>query len=141
MQSFSTFGINFILCHEYVHIDRLHAEQRMAGKNSLIDRLEFEKEVDELSAKLIWSGADDAKKERPNLGLFIGLSCLLYFKNETLSTTHPDTDKRIDSYLQTLNAPSDDPIWGIASLAFRLWDHQFGKLMVWPKTIKDFREM
>ena len=41
----------------------------------------------------------------------------------------------------TLDAKADDPIWGMAALAFKLWDNQFSKYYSWPKAVKDFKEM
>lgn len=135
------YALNFILCHEFIHVEREHIDRLLLGNITNLDSLEFEREADKKAIELILSGVSEEKRKSAIGGILIGLCCLLYFKSETLNQTHPDTDKRIDYFLKTINPKNDDSIWGIAALAYRLWDNQFSKAFNYPKQVNDFKEM
>jgi len=135
------YAMNFILCHEFVHVEREHIDQLINHTATNSNILDFEKEADKKAIELILSGVSDEKRKTAIGGILAGLCCLLYFKNETLNHTHPDTDKRIDNFLTIVNAESDDPVWGVAALAYKLWDNQFSKSFNYPTQVNDFKEM
>ena len=141
VNSIFVYALNFILCHEFIHVEREHIDKLIVGTASSLDKLEFEKEADKKAIELILSGVSEERRISANAGILVGLCSLLYFKNETLSRTHPDTDKRIDNLPNYIKPNNDDPIWGIASLAYRLWDNQFTKSLSYPKQVEDFKEM
>jgi hypothetical protein len=135
------YAMNFILCHEFIHVEREHIDQLIKGATSNSDILNFEREADKKAIELILSGVSEEKRKTAIGGILVGLCCLLYFKNETLSHQHPDTDKRIDNFLIVVTAENDDPVWGIAALAYKLWDNQFSKSYNYPAQVADFKEM
>ncbi|MFN8271963.1 MAG: phage exclusion protein Lit family protein [Chitinophagaceae bacterium] len=139
--SIFVYAMTFILCHEYAHVEKEHIDKKINGKTSLADSIRFEKEADARAIELMLSGATNETQKSISAGILIGLCCLLFFKKETSNNSHPDTDERIHSFLITLDAKADDPIWGMAALAFKLWDNQFSKYYSWPKAVKDFKEM
>lgn len=141
VNSVLVYAVNFILCHEFIHVEQMHIDKVVAGNVSKTELLEFEKEADRQAIELILSGVTDERRASAFAGILVGVCCLLYFKNETLSRTHPDTDKRIDSFLTAINLEDDSPIWGIASLAYRLWDNQFTKSLNYPTQVENFKEM
>lgn len=136
------YAMNFILCHEFAHVESEHFE-RAAKVNNIEAKhiLEFEKEADKKAIDYILAGVTDEKRKTAIGGILIGLCCLLFFKSDTLNQTHPDTDKRIDNFLDLVGPNNDDALWGIASLAYKLWDTQFTKLYTYPKQINDYKEM
>lgn len=135
------YAMNFILCHEFIHVEREHIDQLVNRTATTSNILDFEKEADKIAIELILGGVPDERKKTAIGGILAGLCCLLYFKNVTLNHTHPDTDKRIDNLLTVVNAENDDPIWGIAALAYKLWDNQFAKSFNYPSQVNDFKEM
>ncbi len=131
---------NFILCHEYAHIEMKHINEIKTASNQ--ERKKFEKQADERAIKLMLDGKNGVNDKSIDLGILIGLASLLFFKNNTDGgETHPDTDDRIKTYLEKLNLSFDQPIWGSASLFFKLWDNQFDLNFNWPKQVNDFKEM
>lgn len=136
-----TYALNFILCHEFIHVEREHIDRKLVSSITDHESIEFEKEADHKAIELILAGVSPERRKTAIAGILIGLCSLLYFKSETLSNSHPDTDKRIDNFLLAVNPPNDDSIWGVAALAYRLWDNQFSKAFNYPKQVNDFKEM
>ena len=56
---------------------------------------------------------------------------LIFFRSSTKGKTHPNTDESIDRLLRTIDAKATSPPWGMAALAFKLWDDQFQKFFSW----------
>lgn len=135
------YALNFILCHEFIHVEREHVDRKLLGTITNLENIELEKEADRKAIELILTGVTSDRRKSAIAGILVGLCTLLYFRSETLSNSHPDTDKRIDNFLQIVNAPSDDSLWGVAALAYKLWDNQFSKAFNYPKQINDFKEM
>jgi len=135
-------AVNFILCHEFAHVEKEHFEQHKNLLNTNGHILQFEKEADKRAIELVMRGATDETRVTVNLGILVGLCCLLFFRRETTGgETHPDTDDRINGFLTELNLDPSDRMWGIAALAFKLWDNQFSKNFHWPKHVQDFKEL
>ncbi|MFN3641088.1 MAG: phage exclusion protein Lit family protein, partial [Flavobacterium sp.] len=135
------YAMNFILCHEFAHIELEHIEKRKQGQNSTSDILKFEKEADARAMELVLNGINDKTKLSAEIGVLMGLCCMLFFKQKSETTTHPATDDRIHKLIEKVNASNADPHWGIAVLAFKLWDDQFVKNFNWPKSVHDLKEL
>jgi len=134
------FAINFILCHEYAHVEKGHIDSLSSA--TIDDRKRFELEADARAIELVLKGRDGLNDTSIELGTLMGLGALLFFKKSTSGgLVHPDTDTRIKTYLETLQPPNTSPLWGIASLFFKLWDNQFKLQFTWPKAIFDFKEL
>ncbi|MBS1595794.1 MAG: hypothetical protein JST90_15890 [Bacteroidetes bacterium] len=139
--SLFVYAMGFILYHEFAHVEKKHFERIKQGENTPKHRLAHEREADQRAIELMLQGAEGEKRTSMLLGTLIGLCCLLYFKKETTSQSHPDTDDRIHNYLLQLNLDENDPMWGIAAVAFRLWDIQFQKNLNLPTEVKNFKEL
>ncbi|MFD0701927.1 phage exclusion protein Lit family protein [Myroides pelagicus] len=135
------YAMNFILCHEFAHIEFDHIEKIKQGRNTVSDILEFEKEADLRSMELVLSGVTNNTKLSAEIGVLMGLCSMLFFKQKSETTTHPATDDRIHKLIEKVNASNADPHWGIAVLAFKLWDNQFIKNFNWPKKVQDLKEL
>lgn len=135
------YAMNFILCHEFAHIELEHFVKRQQGQNSVSDILIFEKEADQRAMDLVLSGTTAQTKLSAEIGVLMGLCSMLFFKQKSETTTHPATDDRIHKLIEKVNASDSDPHWGIAVLAFKLWDNQFMKNFTWPKEVHDLKEL
>jgi len=135
------YAMNFILCHEFAHIELNHTELIKQGQNSKSDILKFEKEADLRAMELVLNGTTNKTKLSAEIGVLMGLCSLLFFKQKSETTTHPATDDRMDKLIEQSNASNPDPHWGIATLAFKLWDNQFMKNFTWPKEVHDLKEL
>ena len=135
------YAMNFILCHEFAHVEKEHIEQLKQGKNSVSHILSFEKEADERAMELVLNGATERTKLSAEIGVLVGLSSMLFFKQKSETTTHPATDDRMNSLIEKANPSNADAHWGIAALAFKLWDNQFMKNFNWPSEVHDLKEL
>jgi hypothetical protein len=137
-----TYAVNFILCHEFAHVEQEHIDTVKKRKVDDTERKLFEKEADDRAIELMLSGKDGENDKSLEFGVLIGLASMLFFRKTTYGGDHhPDTDNRIQNYLEKLNAPYDHPIWGGAALALKLWDNQFNLSFNWPSHANDFKEI
>jgi len=123
-------ALNFILCHEFVHVEKGHVKEDLS-KLSKEKRIEYEIEADDRAIGLLLKGITPLNASTVHLGILVGLCCLLFFNKKTSARVHPNTDDRIDHFMKILNPPNDNPLWAIAALAFKLWDDQFQKFYSW----------
>lgn len=80
--------------------------------------------------------------ERINgVGMLLGFSAMLLLKAAVQNKKHPDSDDRIETVLRRLNLDEISPLWGIASLSFKLWDDYYGKSFTWPDEVEHFKEL
>ncbi|MCC5941011.1 MAG: hypothetical protein JJU37_05665 [Balneolaceae bacterium] len=135
------FAINFILCHEFAHVEKEHIDKIKKGISKVSHIKDYEKEADDRAIDLMLLGVNDHTRSSVQVGILAGLCSMLFFKKETTNSTHPDTDDRIHSFLVKINPPPEDALWGIAGLSFKLWDNQFSKNFNWPKEIDDLKEL
>jgi hypothetical protein len=91
--------------------------------------------------ELVLNGTTDKTRLSAEIGILMGLSSMLFFKQKSETTTHPATDDRMHKLIVQTNASSPDPHWGIAVLAFKLWDNQFMKKFNWPSNVHDLKEL
>lgn len=135
------YAINFILCHEFAHVEKDHIKKLRLGQNTVSHILDFEKEADGRAMDLVLSGITDRTKLSAEIGVLMGLSSMLFFKQKTMTTTHPATDDRMHELIIKANPTNADAHWGIATLAFKLWDQQFIKNFIWPNEVYDLKEL
>lgn len=135
-------ALNFILCHEFAHVEKKHIDEIKKRAVGSDERKIFEKEADARAIELMLEGKDGIQDKTIELGILIGLTSILYFKSNTDGGLHhPDTDDRIKTYLDKINPNFEEPIWGVASLAIKLWDNQFNLNFNWSKEANDFKEL
>jgi hypothetical protein len=133
------YTMNFILCHEFVHIEKEHIKQR---SNDFSLSKFLEREADARSIELILSGLNAETRATGYAGMLVGMCSLIFFSPEiTGGDSHPDTDIRIDDLMTKLNPSEDSALWGIACVAFKQWEIQFGKKFNWPKSVNSPKEM
>jgi len=137
------YALNYILCHEFAHVEMNHADKRRQEgyRNDYV--LQTEIEADKRALELMQKGITDNTKEIISISIVVGLCCLLYFKHTTISNkgTHPDTDNRIHNVLEQMDPESSSPIWGIAYIAYRLWDYKFLKMYLWSNDTSSNKEL
>lgn len=100
-----------------------------------------EKEADQMAIELMLKGETAENKTTLRLGILVALSSLLYLSKETVSPTHPHTGDRIHNFLLQLEPEDTDPIWGLASLGYLLWDNQFNKCFDYLQNISNYKQM
>ena len=49
--------------------------------------------------------------------------------------------RRLEALLRGLNLDEISPLWGIASLSFKLWDDFYDRKLLWPKEAEHFNEL
>ena len=99
--SLFVFAINFILCHEYAHVENGHLDQLATA--TVADRRRFEIEADARAIELVLKGRNGFNDSNIELGTLMGLGALLFFRSSTSGgLVHPDTDTRIVTYLEEL---------------------------------------
>lgn len=135
------YAMNFILCHEFAHIEKEHLTQLKQGINSVNHILSFEKEADLRAMELVLSATTCETKLTAEIGVLIGLSSKLFFKQKSETSTHPATDDRMHSLIEKVNPADSDAHWGFAILAFKLWDNQFMKNFNWPKEVFGLKDL
>ncbi len=135
------FAMNFILCHEFAHVEKQHHEKLRSGQNTDSHRLDFEKEADERAIELMLLGVTPENERTIQVGILVGLCSLLFFSATAKRRTHPDSDDRIHTLLERINPEPSDSMWGIAALSYKLWDNQFSKNYNWPNSVLTMKEL
>ena len=134
-------AVNFLFCHEFAHVEKQHFEKRAAGENTDAHRKAFEKEADERAIELVLMGSTAENATTVRFGILIGLCSLLFFNSSTSSQRYPSMDDRIHAILEKVNPEPEDGMWGVATLAFKLWDGQFAKMYTWNNDLKSYKEL
>jgi len=134
-------AVGFILCHEYAHIKLGHLDYRqtyISNCDSVVD--ECKADLDALTSML--KGISDRQsKVTTEVGILFGLCSLVLLKAEIQNPRHPDSDDRIETLLRQLNLDDTSPIWGFASLCFKLWDNHYQRQLIWPSQVEHFNEL
>lgn len=131
----------FVLGHEFAHIELKHNDKFIPDQNEQEQNKLFEKEADARAIRLVLDGINNDNKVTREMGLLIGLCSLLFFSSITKGEDYPDTDERIDSFFKKLE-PEDpsDASWGIATLAYKLWDRHFEKGLIWIEGLESSKD-
>jgi hypothetical protein len=131
----------FILCHEFAHIDRGHLDNYIPKA----DRPLAESEADERAVQIMLRGATDlSKKVNFAAGMVLGFCSLLTLQSELASNTHPHLAQRIEGVLRAQKLDDISPLWGIATMSFKLWDELHNKTnprIQWPQGAETFKEL
>jgi hypothetical protein len=124
-------AMEFVLAHEFAHIELRHNSRVDPLLNLDEQNTLFEKEADERAISLVLAGRDGTNETTIRMGLLIGLCSLLFFSGVTKGNAYPDTDERIEAILRIINPDPQDAMWGIATLAYKLWDRLYDKKLLW----------
>lgn len=133
----------FILCHEFAHVRCGHTEaaNRNGDVSPDLEKI-HEYRADELATTIVLAGAEDeSRRSTAGFGLIAGLSADLFLGSVVKSETHPDKDDRIRNALEKLNLGEKDNLWGIACLAFKLWDESYRTRLKWPTEVETYKDL
>lgn len=108
-------AMTFVLAHEFAHIELGHT----------VPSVENEKEADARAIDLVLQGVNEKNEATKRFGVLMGLCSLLFFKGTIKSQHYPDVDDRIDAIITRFNPEPGDGMWGIATLAYKLWDRMY----------------
>lgn len=135
-------AVNFILLHEFAHIESAHLSKIATGKVSSDERKAFEVESDARAIEIMQLGKDGKNDIAIDCGIIVALCSMLYFsKNIEGDDYHPDVDERILNFLNIVSKDENDIIWGVGCLALKLWDDQFEVDLSWPLGVQNFKEL
>lgn len=135
------FAVNVILCHELAHIDLGHCDSSgryVSTFDSILDEIAADSDA---VRRMLRGASDEKKKFNYGAGMLLAFTSLLLLKNTSQNRRHPDSDDRIERVLRGLDLDDISPLWGIASLSFRLWDNFYGVRLKWPTEIKTFKDL
>ena len=124
---------DFILCHEVAHAACGHlanqSEAATRGENLPNHEIRvMEHEADQWALSHVIKGIrEERSRTMVGFGAIAGLGALLFLESEITSGTHPDTDDRMISVLNTLCSDSRDNLWGVAATFFIAWNFGFDK--------------
>jgi hypothetical protein len=140
-------AVNFVLVHEFAHVTLGHIDlDNERAKNGEITPKEEIKEgeyaADNYSFQTLISGADYiANQSTVRMGILAGLCSLLFFSNSLDGDDHPDPDERIKTILEKLNLDETDNLWGIASLALKLWSNHYKVDLKLPQIVDTYKDL
>lgn len=134
-------AMKFVLAHEFAHIELEHDSKIPTKENENSFKVALEKEADDRAIKLVLEGVDTKNAATVRMGVLVGLCSLLFFKSETKEIAYPDTDDRIDSIISVINPDPQDAMWGIATLAYKLWDRFYGKKLIWKEGLNSPKDL
>lgn len=125
-------AINYILCHEFAHVEYEHNSK--ADNGDLGFSINIEKEADNRALELILAGVTSTTLQGTSLGIVCAISSYFLFNRYTVSSkrTHPDTDARLHDVLLHLDPDPSSPVWELAYLGYMLWDMAFNKNFTQP---------
>ena len=140
-------AVNFVLIHEFAHVILGHIEQdiELAAKGEFTNREEIKKDeysADNYSFQTLIDGADYlANQSTIRMGIFAGLFSLLFLSSSLDGDDHPDSDERIKIILEKLNLEETDNLWGIASLALKLWSSHYKIDLKLPDVVETNKDL
>lgn len=131
-------AMTFILLHEYAHQFLGHLDYSPNSKESKRD--EFA--ADNYAISRISFNFASERGKTFKFGIVAGI-CSLIMLDSSLSggETHPDLDLRLKSAMEKLNLAELDDLWGIASMAFRLWALKYGVEIELPSNIDNYKQL
>lgn len=124
-------AMQYVLAHEFAHIELEHSKNVPQHEDPNQFNAAQEKEADQRAIELVLQGMDGNNNDTIRMGILIGLCSLLFFKSTTKEDAYPDTDNRIDSIMALIDPDEQDAMWGIAVLAYKLWDRYYNVGLVW----------
>lgn len=139
-------AINFVLCHEYSHFSLGHVdagiEAMIAGTNiSDTQHKQDEIAADERAINLMLTNLKTKKiKGNKAAGIVAGLSSLLFLSPIGHKEKYPDPEIRLKTALKHLDLKDEDSLWGVASLALKMWTHRQDVSLRLPPIVETYKE-
>ncbi len=131
-------AMTFTLLHEFGHQYFGHLDVYSSPEESKRDEFNADDfAYDKFATKFDTKDATTLK-----LGAIVALVSLAFF-DDTIQggDEHPGPDQRITAQLQKMNLDEKDNLWGVASLAFRLWSIAFNKPFDFPTEVENYKEL
>ncbi|CAM1340931.1 phage exclusion protein Lit family protein [Tenacibaculum amylolyticum] len=131
-------AMTFILLHEFGHQYFGHLDYYPSDTESKQDELT----ADEFAFDKMATHFETERSTTYKFGIIVGLSSLI-FVDKTLQggDRHPDPDQRLVSLIEKMNLNELDNLWGVASLAFKLWGLHFNKSILKPSITEHYKQM
>lgn len=118
-------AVKFILAHEFSHILFNHNRENV---------LQEEIDADNHALELLFQQNNNIQAHyTKRFGILIGMCSLVFFTDKLSQREYPDTNKRIHQIIDKFKLENNDGMWGIATLAYKLWDTNFTKNLVWKQ--------
>ncbi len=129
------YGFNFVMCHEFSHVELGHCEayEKTAGFLTDLEKKEFEQQADANAVKLFQEGIYPENESATKYGVSIALSALMFFSSKVSKKIHPDSDVRIADALNGFQIDGDDTSWIISCAAVGLWASHFNIDLHWEE--------
>jgi len=136
------YGFNFVMCHEYSHVDLGHCDSIELTKGFLTDleKKEFEQAADDNAVRLFSEGVYPGNEAATKYGVSMALSSLLFFNSKVSKKIHPDTDMRIMNALNALQIDDNDKSWLVPCAALALWSTTHSIDLNWQEK-KSFKDL
>ena len=134
------YATNFVLCHEFSHVERQHAHQIEQSNLSDQEKREFELEADKRAIELMIVDTQKTINNASQLGIVIGVCSLLFLRDTVANKIHPDNDVRIANTIDQFQVDENNSLWLIACAALNLWSNVFQKTLIWEER-RSFREV
>ncbi|MFT6961750.1 MAG: hypothetical protein ACJAWV_001471 [Flammeovirgaceae bacterium] len=110
-----SYGMTFILFHEYSHFTLNHVESNVNN----------EKNADSSAYWTMVCDIDDKEEKTAILGILTALTALIFLDSTLIGgQTHPDGDDRILDVLQNLDSEYDN-YWGIVCILIKMWAFEY----------------
>lgn len=124
-------AMKYVLAHEFAHIEFQHANADIGDMDPNEASILHERQADERAIELVLEGRNNENTVTIRMGLLIGLCSILFTDNTAKKIRYPDTNERIDAILRIVKPDPQDAMWGIATLAYKLWGRHFENKLVW----------
>ena len=136
--SIYTAAMTFILLHEFGHQFHKHLDYDPTSEESKND----EYLVDGFAIDKISYNFSLDKGTTYKFGIIATL-CSFIFLNNSLKggDFHPDIDERLSVAMEKLELDELDNMWGVASLAFRLWSNHYKIKLDLPDKVDNYKQL
>ena len=133
-----TAAMTFILLHEFGHQFYGHLDYNPTSEESKKE----EYTADDFAIEKIAYNFNTDRATTLKIGIVTTL-CSFIFLDKSLSggDYHPDIDERLTTAMEKLELTELDNIWGIASLAFRLWANHYKVELELPPIVDTYKEL
>jgi len=124
-------AMKYVLAHEFAHIELQHTKADIGDMDPTEASILQERQADARAIELVLEGGNNKNTVTIRMGLLIGLCSILFTDSTAKKLSYPDTNERIDAILQIITPDAQDAMWGVATLAYKLWDRHFDNKLKW----------
>lgn len=128
------YAINFILCHEFAHVELGHTRDiRKSAITSISLRKKYELDADHRAIQIMSQDTIADKKNVLQSGVTMAVCANLFLRDTVANKIHPDNDVRIFNVIDHLGVSENDDPWIIACVSMDLWTKIYGKSICMQK--------